>query len=302
MTLNRLQKIIAQAGIASRRGAEEIILAGRVRVNGKVITELGSKADPSKDRVEVDGKPLTSEAPVTILMNKPRGVVCTLSDPEGRPTVADYTKDFQERLYPVGRLDFATSGALLMTNDGNLSYALTHPKHQVEKTYFLKVAGKVSEDVLEKWRQGVDIGDVVTRPAEVFKIEEDENFTWIQVTLKEGRNRQIRRMGEATGLDVKKLKRVSFAGLTIEGLPIGEYRILKEAELKKLRKAYHIPSPSPKNDRPVKQKRSPKENGRRTPKATGPEEQRYAPRRRPKGKDDTTHEFKARKKRGLSRA
>ena len=307
MTLLRLQKIIAQAGIASRRGAEEIISTGRVRVNGRVVTELGTKADPSRDQIEVDGKSVTSEATVTLLMNKPRGVVCTLSDPEGRPTVADYVKNFRERLYPVGRLDFATSGALLMTNDGDLSYALTHPKHKVEKTYFLKVAGKVSEMVLEKWRQGIDIGDVVTRPAEVFKVEEDDNFTWIQVTLKEGRNRQIRRMGEATGLDIKKLKRISFAGLTIEGLRIGEYRPLKESELKKLRKLYHIPSPNPRNDRTTSRKKGNKSSDRQPTESTRllQQEARYKrsiPRRQRKENSDNTIEFKSRKRRGLPRA
>ena len=307
MTLQRLQKIIAQAGLASRRGAEELIQGGRVRVNGQVVTELGSKADPSSDRIEVDGKPLIGEPTITLLMNKPRGVVCTLSDPEGRPTVADYVKEFKERLYPVGRLDFATSGALLMTNDGDLSYALTHPKHHVEKTYLLKVAGKVAETVLEKWRTGVDIGDVVTRPADVFKVEEDENFTWIQITLREGRNRQIRRMGEATGLEIKKLKRISFAGLTIEGLRIGEYRILKESEINKLRKLYHIPSPSPKNDRMPK-KKTPQNppRGSASDKSHSPagEWQRKSayPKRRPRDQNDTTLEFKARKRRGLSKA
>ena len=298
MTLSRLQKIIAQAGMASRRGAEDIIQAGRVRVNGQVVTALGTKADPGIDRIEVDGKVLSSEAPITLLMNKPRGVVCTLSDPEGRPTVADYVKGFKERLYPVGRLDFATSGALIMTNDGDLSYALTHPKHKVEKVYLLKVAGQVDEVILEKWRMGVDIGDVVTHPAEVFKVEEDENFTWIQVTLREGRNRQIRRMGEATGLEVKKLKRVSFAGLTIEGLRIGEHRILKESELKKIRKQYHIPSPSPKNDRTQKRGRPRGSQASGEGETAAQSKDIVFGRRQRKGDENfTTHEFKVPKRR-----
>ena len=262
MTLERLQKIIAKAGVASRRKAEEIILEGRVRVNGRVIRELGEKADLTTDRVEVDGRTLVVESPLTLLMNKPRGVVCTASDPEGRETVVDLVKDVKARVYPVGRLDFATSGALLLTNDGALSYALTHPKHRVEKTYLLKVAGVVPEAVLEAWRTGVDIGDVVTRPAEVFRIEQEENYTWIQVTIHEGRNRQIRRMGEATGIDIRKLKRISFAGFTIEGLRVGQYRLLKSRELARLRNRYNIPSENPKNDRP-KRKRSAK---RRDPK------------------------------------
>ena len=228
MTQNRLQKIIAQAGVTSRRKAEELIQEGRVKVNGKVVTDLGSKADPSIDRIEVDGKRLEGESLITVLMNKPRGVVCTLKDPEGRPTVLDFIKDLDVRLFPVGRLDFATSGALLLTNDGQLSFALTHPKHQVEKVYLVKIEGKVTEAQLKAWREGVDIGDAVTRPAEVFKTEEDDNFTWLQVTLREGKNRQIRRMAEATGLVVKKLKRLSIAGLTIEGVRVGQYRIHSE--------------------------------------------------------------------------
>jgi len=235
VALIRLQKALALAGVASRRKSEEMIEKGQVKVNGRVIKELGTKVDPKKDRIEVGGKILsTAEKQVTVLMNKPRGIVCTVSDPEGRETVIDLIKNHKERLFPVGRLDFATSGALILTNDGALAYALTHPKHDVEKTYLLKVKGSVNEQTLEKWRKGVDIGDVVTRPAQVFKVEEETNFTWIEVTIKEGRNRQIRRMGEATGLEINKLKRVAFAGLTISGLKVGQYRALTEKELFKL--------------------------------------------------------------------
>ena len=252
MTDSRLQKLIAQAGIASRRKAEEIITEGRVRVNGKVVTELGFKADPKHDRIEVDGKPLEGEAVITVLMNKPRGVVCTVTDPEGRPTVMDFVKNINVRVFPVGRLDFATSGALLLTNDGALSFALTHPKHKVEKIYLVKVEGAVKETTLQQWRDGVDIGDGVTQPAEVFKAEEDENFTWIHVTLREGRNRQIRRMAEATGLTVKKLKRISFAGLTIDRIRVGEYRVLSALEIRKLKEKYNIPSAGPRIPGPLK--------------------------------------------------
>jgi 23S rRNA pseudouridine2605 synthase len=236
--LTRLQKVLAKAGFASRRKAEEIILSGRVRVNGKVMRELGAKADPEKDKVEVDGRRLALETPVTLLMNKPRGVVCTVSDPEGRDTVIDLVRGVKARLFPVGRLDFATSGAVLLTNDGELAYALTHPRFGVEKTYLIKIRGQASDDVLSKWRNGVDIGDVVTRPAKVFKVEEEENYTWIEVTIREGRNRQIRRMGEATGIDVIKLKRIAFAGLTIKELKAGQYRRLTEKELARLKRDY----------------------------------------------------------------
>lgn len=234
----RLQKVIADAGIASRRKAETIILEGRVRVNGKIIRELGVRVDPSSDRITVDGRRIRSEKTITILLNKPRGVVCTADDPEGRETVVDLVRKIRARLYPVGRLDFATSGALLMTNDGALAHALTHPKFGVEKTYLLKIRGSVDEATLDKWRKGIDIGDVVTRPANVLRVEQEENYTWVEVTISEGRNRQIRRMAEATDLDVIKLKRIAFAGLTIEHLKIGNYRELTARELARLKRDY----------------------------------------------------------------
>lgn len=257
MELTRLQKVLASAGVASRRKAEEIIKEGRVRVNGRVVTELGEKVDPVKDKIEVDGHTISAEKTVTVLLNKPRGVVCTVSDPEGRETVLDLVSKIKARLYPVGRLDFATSGALLLTNDGELSYALTHPKHEVEKTYLLKIKGQVTEEILQKWRDGVDIGDVVTRPAQVFKVEEEENYTWVEMTIKEGRNRQIRRMAEAVGLEVNKLKRISFAGLTIEKLRVGHYRELTTKELARLKRDYVNPVKKTKKNDP-----EPEEKGR----------------------------------------
>lgn len=267
MPLIRLQKVIADAGIASRRAAETIILEGRVRVNGKTVRELGTRVDPHKDRIAVDDRTIQAERTITVLLNKPRGVVCTADDPEGRETVVDLVKKIKARLYPVGRLDFATSGALLLTNDGALAHALTHPKFGVEKTYLLKVSGDVEESVLEKWRQGVDIGDVVTRPAIVSTVEREENYTWVEVTISEGRNRQIRRMAEATGLDVIKLKRVSFAGLTIEHLKIGQYRHLTARELARLKRDYvNKISPKRKGSAANDSQEIPteKDNGRRT--------------------------------------
>jgi 23S rRNA pseudouridine2605 synthase len=238
----RLQRILAGAGVASRRKAEEIIAAGRVRVNGKTVVELGSQADPDVDRVEVDGRAVAAEHPITVIMNKPRGVVTTVSDPEGRPTVMEYVRKVKVRLFPVGRLDYATSGALLLTNDGELAQALMHPKHGVDKTYLVKVRGKVKEEILEKWREGLDIGDGTTAPARVFRVEENESFTWIVVEIREGRNRQLRRMAELTGLDLTKLKRVAFAGIDIEGVPVGEYRELTDQELARLRRDYVMPA------------------------------------------------------------
>ena len=244
MTTQRLQKVLAGAGVASRRKAEEIVAAGRVRVNGAIVTEMGTKVDPRHDKIEVDGRTITAEKIVTIVLNKPRGVVTTMSDPEGRPTVAELVKDVGARLFPVGRLDWATSGALLMTNDGDLAHALTHPRFGVEKIYHVKLQGAVGEHVLDAWRGGVKLDDgAVTRPAQaVFRVEESEAGTWIQITIKEGRNRQIRRMAEATGVVVSKLKRISFAGITIEGVPLGTYRELNEKEISRLKRDHLNPA------------------------------------------------------------
>ncbi|WP_437971814.1 pseudouridine synthase [Sorangium sp. So ce260] len=237
----RLQKIIARAGVASRRSAEELILAGRVRVNGHVVTELGLKADRQKDRIEVDGKRLVSEAPVYVALHKPRNVVSTLRDPEGRPTVADYVRGTGARLYPVGRLDFATSGILLMTNDGDFANGLLHPRGGVPKTYVLKVQGVMSDDDLTPWREGIRLEDGVTLPAEARLLRREGDKTWIEVTLREGRNQQIRRMGEASGWPVMRLARTTFAGVTSEGLRPGEWRALKVDELLHIREAFGVP-------------------------------------------------------------
>ncbi len=242
MTAQRLQKIMAMAGIASRRACEEVILAGRVTVDKVVVRELGTKVDPSVQVVEVDGVALVRERPVVFILNKPRGVICSVGDPEGRPTVLDLLKDEQMRLYPVGRLDFNTSGALLLTNDGELAHALTHPKFGAEKRYLIKFHGIVSDAVLEIWRNGVVLedGTRTQRIREIARVEESDGGTWVHVVLKEGKNRQIRRMADATGLQVSKLKRVAFAGITIDGLPIGRYRRLTPKELKTLLDTYDI--------------------------------------------------------------
>ncbi|MCK9462900.1 MAG: rRNA pseudouridine synthase [Proteobacteria bacterium] len=244
MTTERLQKVLAGAGVASRRKAEEIVAAGRVRVNGVIVTEMGVKVDPRRDRIEVDGRAIAAEKPMTVILNKPRGVVSTVRDPEGRPTVADLVRDVGARLFPVGRLDWATSGALLMTNDGELAHALTHPRFGVEKTYHVRLQGAVGDDVLETWRKGVVLDDgVKTRPAQaVFRTEVGEDCAWVQITIKEGRNRQIRRMAEATGVEVIKLKRISFAGITIDGVPLGTYRELTDKELARLKRDHVTPA------------------------------------------------------------
>jgi 23S rRNA pseudouridine2605 synthase len=239
--LERLQKIISRAGIASRRAGEEIILAGRVRVNGRVVTELGAKADLGKDTIEVDGRRLVPEAARYLVLHKPRGVVSTLSDPEGRPTVAGLLEGAGTRLYPVGRLDFATSGVLLVTNDGDFANGLLHPRGGVPKTYVLKAKGRMTEADLEKWRTGVQLDDGVTLPAEVHFLRHEDDKTWFEITLREGRNQQIRRMGEATGFLVMRLARTSFAGITSEGLRPGQWRSLELDELLALRKQFGVP-------------------------------------------------------------
>lgn len=255
MTEERLQKIMAQAGIASRRKCEEIIEAGKVTVNGKVVTELGTKVDPAIQTIEVFGQKLVKERPVVFIMNKPRGVICSASDPEGRETVLDIVKNEGLRLYPVGRLDYNTSGALLLTNDGELANALTHPKFGAPKKYMVKFRGAVSDVHLEKWKQGVVLDDGTrTRPViDISRIEESDGGTWVVVIIKEGKNRQIRRMAEATGMQISKLKRVSFAGIDIEGLPVGKYRKLTPKELDRLVADYAIKEKDFSNmDRPGK--------------------------------------------------
>ena len=237
----RLQKIISRAGVASRRAGEEIILAGRVRVNGRVVTELGAKADLHKDAIEVDGRRLIPEAMHYLVLHKPRGVVSTLSDPEGRPTVAGLLEGAGARLYPVGRLDFATSGVLLVTNDGDFANGLLHPRGGVPKTYVVKAHGTMTPDDLDRWRNGVELDDGKTLPAGVHFLRHEDDKTWFEVTLREGRNQQIRRMGEATGFPVMRLARTSFAGITSEGLRPGQWRSLRADELLALRNQFGVP-------------------------------------------------------------
>lgn len=237
----RLQKIIARAGVTSRRAAEELITGGRVRVNGRVVTELGTRADPRDDKIEVDGKRLTAPAPVYVVLHKPRNVVSTMSDPEGRPSVAELLRDVGARVYPVGRLDFATSGVLLATNDGEFSQGLLHPKKGVPKTYVVKVSGLMEPGDLERWKKGVELDDGRTLPADVHFLRHEEDKTWFEITITEGRNQQLRRMGEATGFPVMRLARVSFAGVTNEGLRPGQWRFLTASELMDLRKEHGVP-------------------------------------------------------------
>jgi len=239
--MERLQKVLARAGIASRRAAEQIILAGRVRVDGRVVRELGTQVDERKSRVEVDGVKIVAEKFVYLVLHKPRGVVCTLSDPEGRPTIRELLKDTGARVVPVGRLDFHTSGALLCTNDGEFAQALAHPKREVPKVYVAKVKGAVDDDALERFRKSIVIDERPTQPAQVRRLRFEGDKTWLEITLKEGRNRQVRRLGEATGFPVMRLARISHAGISSEDLRPGQWRPLSIDELADLKKRYGVP-------------------------------------------------------------
>jgi 23S rRNA pseudouridine2605 synthase len=234
--LERLQKIISAAGITSRRASEELILAGRITVNGTVVTELGSKADPASDTVAVDGKPLTfASKKLYILLYKPVGYLTTLDDPEGRPLVVDLLKEVGERVYPVGRLDYNTEGLLLLTSDGEWANHLMHPRHEVEKEYHVRVRGKVHKSQLDQLAGGVEIEGRKTAPSRVSMIKEGEQNDWFSITIHEGRNRQVRRMCEAVSLSVVRLRRVRYGMLSMGALKPGEYRFLTEAEVSELR-------------------------------------------------------------------
>ncbi|MFI5358442.1 MAG: pseudouridine synthase [Halanaerobiales bacterium] len=230
--MERLQKVMAHAGIASRRKAEQLILEGRVKVNGETVRELGRKVSP-EDFIEVDGKPIREEKKVYILLNKPVGYISTVDDPRGRRTVLDLVADVKERVYPVGRLDYDTSGLLILTNDGELTYKLTHPSFEVKKTYLVEVEGKPGKE-LARLEKGVMLSDGMTAPAAVAEVKTGKNSTSFLLTIHEGRNRQVRRMCEAIGYPVKSLKRIKFAFLELGDLPEGRYRYLTEKEIKML--------------------------------------------------------------------
>lgn len=239
--MERLQKILARAGIAARRKAEELIVAGRVRVDGRIVSELGTKADPRRQRIEVDGKRITQEPFLYVLLHKPRGVMCTVSDPEGRPTVTSLVSGLHARLVPVGRLDYATSGVLLLSNDGDFAMGLLHPKRKVEKVYVCKVQGRVSDAAVERLKQPVVIDGHATKPISVRVLREENGKTWLEMGLEEGKNRQIRRTCEEAGFTVMRLVRTEFAGLTVEDLRPGEFRMLTLSELRDLQKLYGVP-------------------------------------------------------------
>lgn len=234
----RLQKILSQAGMASRRKAEEMIQAGRVRLNGRVVTQLGTKADPRKDRITVDGRPLSLVAErLYILLHKPVGVVTTLFDPEGRPTVRDLLPEVRARVFPVGRLDYHSSGLLLLTSDGELALRLTHPRYGVRKTYRVKVKGTPTPEAVETLARGVRLEEGTTAPAEVRVVRGSDAKTWLEITVSEGRKREVRRMCEQVGYPVEKLARIRLGPLRLGNLPVGAHRALTEREVHQLRHA-----------------------------------------------------------------
>ena len=229
--MERLQKILAQAGVASRRKSEELILKGQVKVNGKTVTTLGMKVDPDRDRIEVRGKPIRLQRKRLFAFYKPRGVITSMSDPLGRRVVADYFREIPERVFPVGRLDCDTEGLLLVTNDGELANLLMHPRYGVEKCYHATVEGHPSEAVLERLRKGIRLEDGWTAPAKVRRIRRGKTHTVLEIVIHEGRNRLVRRMCEAVGHPVRHLIRTKFAFVTLEGLSPGTYRELDKGEI-----------------------------------------------------------------------
>ncbi len=231
----RLQKILADRGLASRRKAEDLIREGRVTVNGKVAL-IGEKADPEKDAIKIDGRRLSaSPGKMYVLFYKPKNVITTLRDPEERTTVMDLVPLSKPRLFPVGRLDYDAEGVILLTNDGDLAQRLAHPSHEVPRTYWVKVKGKPEKEEIQKLSRGVRLEDGITAPCAIAPLRETEGNTWMEMVLREGKNRQVKRMWEKLGYPVLKLKRVGFGGLKLGSLQPGEYRLLRPEEVQKLK-------------------------------------------------------------------
>ncbi len=235
----RLQKFLSEAGVASRRKAELLMLQGKVEVNGKVVTQLGTKIDPKKDVVVVYGNRKKVEPKqnlVYIMLHKPEGYVTTVKDQFQRPTVLDLLKGVEERVYPVGRLDYDTSGLLLLTNDGELTYRLTHPKHHIEKTYEAKLFGTPSDMDILQFRRGVLIDGKRTQPAKLEILEKGQKYSVVRIVIQEGRNRQVRKMCQAIKHPVAQLKRIGTGTLYLKNLEKGKYRYLTEKEIQYLKK------------------------------------------------------------------
>jgi 23S rRNA pseudouridine2605 synthase len=240
--MERLQKVLAHAGVASRRHCEEMILDGRVQVNGNVIRELGVKVDPKKDHILVDGKPIRKEEYVYLLLYKPTGVITSVRDPQGRPVVTDLLKGVKQRVYPVGRLDYNTSGLLLLTNDGELANRLTHPSYEIDKVYRAWVKGVPPAEKVKQLATGIMLEDGMTAPgqAKLLTVSPAKDRALLELTIHEGRNRQVRRMCEAIGHPVLSLERIRLGFLTLEGLEPGGYRPLTTAEVERLRRGLSV--------------------------------------------------------------
>jgi 23S rRNA pseudouridine2605 synthase len=236
MAKERLQKVMASAGVASRRQCEELILEGVVTVNGRVVDELPAFADPQVDVIAVQGRRLAQPQRVYFLLHKPKGVICTSSDPQGRPRAVDLVPG-QERVFCVGRLDADTTGLIILTNDAELTHLLTHPKYKVAKTYVAKVAGRVDQEAVEKLRKGVWLAEGRTGRAVVKVLRSGHHDSLLEITIQQGLNRQVRRMLAKVGLPVQSLKRTRIDGLSITGLGVGRFRPLSRAEVAALRRA-----------------------------------------------------------------
>src|SRR5881296_257023 len=234
--LVRLQKVIASSGLASRRKAEVMIAQGQVTVNGRVVRELGTRVDPERDHVKVNGRHLRAVQPYAyLILNKPKNVISTLDDPGGRPTVKHLLPGVSVRVFPVGRLDFDSEGLMLLTNHGDLAQALLHPRYHVPKTYLIKVKGVLTDEELKSLGRGVELEDGVTSPATVKKVRKAAQNSWLEITIHEGRKHQVKRMLESVGHPVSKLIRVRFGPLTLRDLAAGEYRYLTDREANALR-------------------------------------------------------------------
>lgn len=242
MAEERLQKILAHAGIASRRHAEEYILAGRVKVNGKVVDQLGAKADPVADHIKVDGKLINirAEKTIYIALHKPKAVVTTVDDPEGRETVMQFIPKVKQRVYPVGRLDYQSEGLLLLTNDGEFANRVISPKYHVPKTYLVKANGLLTEEEEEAFRAGFVLEGKQTAPARIRLVKRAEN-PWYEVVLTEGRTHQIRKMFRHFGKLVEKLRRVQIGPVVLRGLRPGDFRLLNLQEIRKFRRMLQLP-------------------------------------------------------------
>ncbi|AFS78438.1 ribosomal large subunit pseudouridine synthase B [Gottschalkia acidurici 9a] len=233
----RLQKFMAQCGVASRRKSEEIIQEGRVKVNGIIVKELGVSIDSLEDNITVDDKRIKPEGnKVYIALNKPTGYITTVSDQFGRKTVIDLISDIKERVYPIGRLDSDTSGLLLLTNDGDLAYKITHPKHEISKKYIAKVKGIPKEHKLKQFREGLKIDDYITSKAKVKIINEFEGNSILEIEIHEGKNRQVRKMCEKIGHEVIELERIAIGEINLKKIPLGKWRFLEKKEIEYLKR------------------------------------------------------------------